>query len=237
MTEERKRLFRKPKVIKVRHDPEEVHENSLQRLSVYIQLKRPGAKVSNTNGHFACENTIIIFDSSHRANAKDALINGKEPWRQVLDALEGLKGSDATTDVNSISSSLLAMGALKLTLEAVASKWSVYILHMHLYIASLEEQIYSQPADDSRATGIWSVSKQLLQAERLLKFHILLLENIQDDFVGLTIPDALAPDWLRQNIIEFTRLSSEVEETLKKPIAHMVDLVSLFSPIFRFSWG
>ncbi|KAI4243133.1 MAG: hypothetical protein L6R42_010846, partial [Xanthoria sp. 1 TBL-2021] len=87
------------------------------------------------------------------------------------------------------------------------------------------------PADDSRTSALWSVSKQLLQAERLLKFHILLLENIQNDFGGLLQEESLPADWLRPNLDEFKRLSSEVEETLKKPTAHMVDLVSTRTPL------
>ncbi|KAL9618538.1 MAG: hypothetical protein Q9204_008391 [Flavoplaca sp. TL-2023a] len=120
---------------------------------------------------------------------------------------------------------------------------------MHNYIASLEESVYEKPADDSRTNAVWSVSKQLLQAERLLKFQILLLENIQNDFGSLLQAEALPVDWLRSNLDEFKRLSSEVEETLKKPTAQMVDLMyksisirdarqslQLNTSLWRISW-
>lgn len=165
-------------------------------------------------------NTIIIFDSAHKADAKDPLIDGKDAWLQLTDTYR-------LSPKKPLTSADLAFYALQLTLEAVASKWSTYVFHMHNHIASLEEQIYSQPADDRRSSGLWSVLRQLLQAERLLKFHILLLKNVQNDFVRLAEPDACAPDWLQQCLDEYTKLSSEVEETLKKPITHMVDLVSL----------
>ena len=76
------------------------------------------------------------------------------------------------------------------------------------------------------ASALWSISKQLLQAERLMKFHVLLLENIQRDLADFT-NNATRPDWLEENLTDFKRLSSEVEEMLKKPVANMVDLVSL----------
>lgn len=246
MTEEYRRIFRKPAKKTVQHEPEDVHDNSLQRLSVYIQLRNTRAKPSDTlntstgqsvsrSGHgideqgwpisrgksledFTRKNTIIVMDSAHKADAKDPLIAGKEPWMQLVDAT-------ALSTEKPLTSTDLAISALQLTFEAVASRWSYYIFHMHNYIASLEEQIYTQPADDRHSSGLWSVSKQLLQAERLLKFHILLLENVQNDLIQLAEPDACGPDWLRQSLNEFTRLSSEVEETLKKPVAHMVDLV------------
>lgn len=95
---------------------------------------------------------------------------------------------------------------------------------MHNYIAALEEEIYEQPANDLRADALWRISKQLLQAERLIKFHVLLLQNVGNDLNSLP-ENTMGPDWLVLNLTEYKRLSSEVEETLKKPVAHMVDLV------------
>ena len=218
---------------------DDVHDNSLQRLSVYIQLPRdsaipvvsidqsggagnvetqPYADQDNKKGQknkLACDSTVVILDSCLKAIATTPLISGEEPWQQLVEFL----------DESGLRSGRLALAVVGLAFEAVAARWVHYILCMHNYIASLEERIYEDPADDSRTSALWSVSKQLLQAERLLKFHILLLENIQNDFGGLCQADATLADWLRPNLDEFRRLSSEVEETLKKPTAHMVDLV------------
>lgn len=217
----------------------DVHKNALQRVSVYIQLPRdpmtpmgstgPSTDVddivSRSSAHqgkkkagrpkVACERTVVILDSRLKAIATEPLIAGDEPWQQLLDSL----------DDPSSQSGCLALAVVGLVFEAVEARWVHYILCMHGYIASLEERVYEDPADDSRTGALWSVSKQLLQAERLLKFHILLLENIQNDFGELSQEDSLPPDWLRPSLDEFRRLSSEVEETLKKPTAHMVDLV------------
>lgn len=102
---------------------------------------------------------------------------------------------------------------------------SDYILSMHNYIVGLEEIMYNQPADDGRAHALWSIPKQLLQAERLDKFHVLLLEDVQRHLTNLT-GNTMRPDWLGQNLGDFKRLSGEVEETLKQPVAQLVDLVS-----------
>lgn len=224
---------------------EDVHDNSLQRLSVYIQLPRDPAtswdtRESSSEAYnsairsmtdqgkqkagrrkLARERTVVILDSRLKAIATAPLIAGEEPWQQLLEDL-GERSSQ---------SGCLALAVVGLAFEAVAARWVHYILCMHNYIASLEERVYENPADDSRTSALWSVSKQLLQAERLLKFHILLLENIQNDFGGLLEEESLPTDWLRPNLDEFKRLSSEVEETLKKPTAHMVDLVSTRTPL------
>lgn len=211
------------------HESQNVHQNRLQRLTVYIQVNKSREKVLNQSNPDAisnlsrseheskdknwanslgCDNTIIIFDSSHNAIATDALIDGIQPWQQLANIPN------------------IAIAVLQLTFESVASKWSVFILHMNDYIASLEETIYDQPADDTRSGTLWGVSKQILQGERLLKFHILLLENLQNDLTDIVKTDVSTAEWLRPNIEEFKRLGSEIEETLKKPVEQMVDLVS-----------
>ncbi|KAL8853301.1 MAG: hypothetical protein Q9221_001777 [Calogaya cf. arnoldii] len=226
---------------------EDVHDNSLQRLSVYIQLPRDRdyymespseaynlairsmteqGKRKAAMTKLACERTVVILDSRLKAIATAPLIAGQEPWQQLLEDLPS-ECPDEQSDFNG----RLALAVVGLAFEAVAARWVHYILCMHKYIASLEEDVYENPAADSRTSALWSVSKQLLQAERLLKFHILLLENIQNDFRSLLQTDSLSADWLRPNLDEFRRLSSEVEETLQKPTAHMVDLYSRRTPV------
>ncbi|KAL8700032.1 MAG: hypothetical protein Q9224_001154 [Gallowayella concinna] len=241
IVESHTRFSKEPKLKAWVESPEDVHDNSLQRLSVYIQLAKVQSASPSTTGpptgidqlvrgntadhgivgaqkaKLACESTVIVLDSHHKAIATAPLIAGEEPWQQLLDFLDGPPQDQ--------SPYRLALAVVELTFESVAARWSHYILSMHNYIASVEERVYENPADDTRTNALWSVSKQLLQAERLLKFHILLLENIQNDFKGLEQEDDIPTDWLQPNLSEFRRLSSEVEETLKKPTAHMVDLM------------
>jgi hypothetical protein len=98
---------------------------------------------------------------------------------------------------------------------------------MDRFVSALGEEIYSEPANDEPSSDLWSVSKQLLQAESLLKSHIRLLERLQIGLANATGPNALSADWLRQELDDFKILGGEVEETLQKPIAHMLDLVSI----------
>ncbi|KAI4203013.1 MAG: hypothetical protein LQ348_001449 [Seirophora lacunosa] len=190
-------------------------ESSSEAYNSAIRSLADRGKKQAGSATLACDKTVVILDSRLKAIATAPLIAGEEPWQQLLEYLEPSSQSEC-----------LALAVVGLAFEAVAARWVHYILCMHNYIASVEERVYEDPADDSRTGALWSVSKQLLQAERLLKFHILLLENIQNDFGGLSQGETSPADWLRPNLDEFKRLSSEVEETLKKPTAHMVDLVS-----------
>lgn len=190
----------------------------LQRLSVYVQLNKAedlSVQLSECpKDRLPCtlDNSVIVCDSMYKGVPTGELISGRGAWQHLYDDLE-------------VADTSILSAVIQLIFDTIAGKWSDYVLSMHNYIAALEEIIYDQPADDSRAPVLWSISKQLLQAERLMKFHVLLMENVQRDLTNLT-GNTKHPDWLGQNLTEFSRLSSEVEEMLKKPVANMVDLVS-----------
>ena len=196
-----------------------VPDCGLQRLSVYIQLNkaedqsvRLGSTQEDRLG-FTLDDSIIICDSMYKGVSTNELISGRGAWQYLCDDLE-------------VVETPILSATIQLIFDTVAGKWSVYVGSMHNHIAVLETIVYGQPADDRRAPALWSISKQLLQAERLMKFHVLLLENVQRDLADFT-GNATCLDWLDENLTDFKRLSSEVEEMLKKPVANMVDLVSL----------
>jgi len=197
-------------------------ETCEQRLSVYIQLKRRPLKPQVPSGPDLGldENTVVVLDSMRKNMTSDELLDGSISWQKLMynvDVEDPLVGNP------------VLVAAVRLIFDAVAAKWSDYILSWLNYVAALEERIYSQPADDKYSPLLWGATKRLQQAERLLKFHVLLLENVQHELIDITGPNTLDPDWLRQSLKEFTRLSSEVEESLRKPVAQMVDLVGLQS--------
>ena len=70
---------------------------------------------------------------------------------------------------------LLVITALHIVFKAVGWKWNEHITNMGEYVASLEEIIYGVSADSMHSASLGEVFKQLLRAERLLKFLILVL--------------------------------------------------------------
>jgi len=210
--------------------------DNYQRLSVFLQLpsRRDGPETSSTSGgrpqadseSLLTQNTMVVFNSIKQTGTTDELISDYEPWRDLANE----SSISTTTDSNT-----LAVAAMQLLFDAIAGKWSEYILHMHGFVSALAEDIYEEPANDEPASALWSISKEILQAERLLKSHIRLLETIQSELTNATGPDALKADWLHQVLEEFRRLGGEVEETLQKPIAHMLDLVRNTLPVTDYA--
>lgn len=206
---------------RLQHDAGSLPETSEQRLSVYIQLKSAAGPQGPQEPDLGLEeNTVVILDSMRTNLTNEELLDGIVSWKRLMYHANAH---------NPLIGNPVLVAALKLIFDAVAAKWSDYMLSWLHYVTALEEQIYSQPANDKYSALLWGASKRLQQAERLLKFHILLLENVQHELVDVIGSDTMDPDWLRQNLKEFTRLSSEVEESLRKPVAQLVDLVS-FEP-------
>ena len=197
-------------------------ESCEQKVSVYIQLKKEStaAEASPEPSLGLAENSMIIFDTMRSSVTRDELLDGVLSWKRLM--------YDADVKDPFLSSPIV-VAAIRLIFHTISDKWSEYILRMQNYIVAVEETIYSQPANDKFSPLLWKLSKRLLQAERLLKFHIHLLETVQVELTDITGPGTMEPDWLRQNLKEYARLSSEVEESLRKPVAQMVDLVGCSS--------
>lgn len=163
------------------------------------------------------------------------------PWHELL---------ENTNLIKHPANHPIALAMIEMVFEAISTEWDEYIYSTHKHIVALEEKIYQNPADDAQSTALWSVSREILQAERLLTSHLQLLETIQDRLAFLiTFDRQESTDWLRQHIEEYQRLRSVIEEVLKKPNAHIIDLMyksvsirdarqslELNNSLWRLSW-
>ena len=197
---------------------EHLPSSCLQKITVFVQFNnRQGKQLHFFESYKkSLGNYLIIFDKTHESLATKDLIPGPDTWQNLLDDFDL---------VNQPSGNAVAFAIVQMIFEAVARKWSDFIFCIDNYIAALEEEIYSQPANDQWSTALWSIAKQASEAERLIKFHLLLMEDIQNSLLFL-VEKPFGLDWLSQNILDFKRLSNEIDESLKKPVANMVDLVS-----------
>ena len=173
---------------------------------------------------FTRENTVIILESSDVHCGRKPLVNRNPDWHNLLDHFSTPHSKGLANDRSTPFE--LAKAVVNLSFENIAKTWSDYISKMHARISSLEDEVYERPADDSRANELWSISKQLLRMENLLKFQTMLMERVQSNICSLAEPDVgQEQDWLRHTLVEFQRISSQVQELLTKPTSHMVDLV------------
>lgn len=239
----------------------------LQRLSVYVQLrhsqgesdnssqnrgeshearhnhgnKEASSRSDKTTEKYLTENTIIIFLNTTESSSGGGFLPEVVPWHELLENTNLIKHN---------ADQPVALAMMELVFESLSMEWDDYIYSTHRHIVALEEKIYQNPADDAQSTALWSVSREILQAERLLTSHLQLLETIQDRLAFLiTFDRQESTDWLRQIIEEYQRLRSAIEEVLKKPNAHIIDLMyksvsirdarqslELNNSLWRLSW-
>ena len=159
-------------------------ESLCQRLSVYLQLKRDsedesenlaasGGAGDGTKKGLSERNTMIVYDSMNSEVVTDQLVVGREPWQELANG-GTLAGPRSKSDAFAVATMLLLF-------DAVAGKWADDIFRMEDFVSALAEDIYDDPANDEPASILWTVSKEVLKAERLLKSHLHLLETIQGD--------------------------------------------------------
>jgi CorA-like Mg2+ transporter protein len=106
----------------------------------------------------------------------------------------------------------------------VCQIWRRQIALIHDEHADLEDHIYEQPADGSRAGNVWAMSQHLHGMLKLMNRHAKIIEAIQEDF-HLFVGNERTQDWLDETIEEFAQLSNDLSTDYLEPLEHMIDLV------------
>jgi len=115
---------------------------------------------------------------------------------------------------------------LKDILKGLQQKWEGLINKCDEHVSILEDKIYENPADESRAPELWMNSALWLKIEKLISLQINTIGEIQNNMRELA--DDLEPHerWLNHTPNEFKSIETMVQEQLVKPTANLSDLVS-----------
>jgi hypothetical protein len=108
----------------------------------------------------------------------------------------------------------------------VCQIWRGQVVLLHDEHADLEDHIYEQPADGSRAGNIWAMSQHLHEMLKLINRHAKIIEAVQEDFRSF-LGSEREQDWLDHTINEFAQLSHDLSTDYLEPLKHMVDLASV----------
>lgn len=119
-------------------------------------------------------NAIIIFDNSHSGSIDDSLIAARQAWESRWRRLPFYLAFESRDPID--NDEQLAVQCSKAILDdvfkAVAASWDDFLeLAMH-HVSILEDKIYEQPADETRAPELWHNSNIWLKVEKLMYVHI-----------------------------------------------------------------
>ena len=233
------------------------YDVSVQRMSVYVQrhLGPPGRvspeqQVKNPythaspNGHWFNKddankididyldnsNTVLIFETSASMKMEDCLIQPRNDfenrWRRLSFYL---RREDVTNDLR------LAAQCTNMILADVfhglAVVWQEFLNVAADHVTLLEDKIYENPADESRAPELWTNQAAWLKVDKVMYLHQDIVKEMQGHMRELGEVDteeednAIALDWLASTPAEYERLAHSVQEDLVQPTANLSDLM------------
>ena len=123
----------------------------------------------------------------------------------------------------------MALDCMKLILQdvwrSVSENWQEFVDTCNHHVSILEDKIYEEPADESRAPELWTNSNMWLKVERLVFIHQDVVKECQTNLRELTDDPPSASPWIESSPDDFERISNLVQEDLVKPTTNLADLM------------
>lgn len=147
----------------------------------------------------------------------------------------------------------LALECMKIILQdvwkGVADAWERFFEVSNSHISILEDKIYEEPADETRAPELWINASCWLRVERLAGLHTNVVKEMQINLRDLTAEPAIEDNWLESSPNDMERIEKLVQEDLVKPTTNLADLMyksvgirdsrhslQLSTSMWRLSW-
>lgn len=167
--------------------------------------------------------TIIIFETSHTDKTEDCLISTRDEverrWRRLFIELpKELFAPDAMLGLMSMK---ICFNQL---LHGLTQNWDKILTKCDEHLSILEDRIYENPADETRAPELWSNSSVWLKIEKLITMQQSALQHVRGNMQQIAVDDQ--QEWFEHGFEAFKRLSAVVDEELVRPTANLSDMVS-----------
>ncbi|PVI00505.1 hypothetical protein DM02DRAFT_391316 [Periconia macrospinosa] len=169
--------------------------------------------------------TIIVFESSQSGSVEDTLIGARQEIEQRWRRLTFYLPREETESDEKLTVECMDF-ILRDIFKAVAFAWERYINVCETHIGILEDKIYENPADESRAPELWTNSSLWLKVERLMYLHSDIAKEMRNhlkDLASSTLPEYTK--WLEQSADEVDKLITQFQEGVLKPTDHLSDLM------------
>jgi hypothetical protein len=115
--------------------------------------------------------------------------------------------------------------------HGLAVVWQEFLNLAADHVTLLEDKIYENPADESRAPELWTNQAAWLKVDKVMYLHQDLVKEMQGHMRELSEVDteeednAIELDWLANTPAEYERLAHSVQEDLVQPTNNLSDLM------------
>ncbi|KAL8774961.1 MAG: hypothetical protein Q9209_000440 [Squamulea sp. 1 TL-2023] len=219
-----------------------------QRLSCYIQHKEPpseipgypaienpyenGSKKKDPHEYFPRlesldnGNAIIIFENSCSGSIDDTMVEARSQWESKWRRLPFYLAYESQ---NVSNDDTMALECMKIILadiwKSISESWDRLIDLSNVHVDCLQDRIYEQPADESRAPELWTNASNWLKVERLVTIHTNVVKEMQDNLRELASEPTAEDNWLEKSPGDMERIGTLVQEDLVKPTDSLNDLM------------
>lgn len=139
--------------------------------------------------HFDNGNVIIIFDNSSSGNFDDTLIPARRDvecrWRRLPFHL-AFESREPVEDDDTKLALSCSKSILNDVFKSLAVTWDTFLDHAGTHMTILEDKIYDQPDDESRAPELWANSSAWLKVEKLVNVHTSVMNEMKTRLHELT---------------------------------------------------
>ena len=171
------------------------------------------------------EDAIIIFDSSRSGSFEDCLIPARSEWEvhwRRLPFYLAYEARELVGDDEAMGRQCARM-ILDDIFRALTSQWETLLNACHTHVSILEDKIYEQPADETRAPELWKNSSLWLQLEKLTTAHMAIVQemrvNLRDLVTDLPQPGQLGNTGGGGNNNNYNNNASGSETASMRPLS------------------
>ena len=179
--------------------------------------------------NFDNTNAVIVFETSASLLLEDCLVQPRNDFERRWRRLSFyLRREEALNDAR------LAAQCTNLILSDVfhglAIVWEGFLAVATDHVNILEDKIYENPADESRAPELWTNQAAWLKVDKVMWIHQDLIKEMQNHMHELAEadeeePPIQPPEWLASIPAEYDRLGHAVQEDLVQPTNNLSDLM------------
>lgn len=133
-------------------------------------------------------NAILVFDNSRTGCIEDTLIDARGTWEKRWRRLPFFLAFESR-DLVATDEQLgfqCARVIMQDIFHALSDQWDAFLDLAMDHISILEDKVYDQPADETRAPELWLNSSLWLKVERLIYLHIDIIKDLRPRLGELT---------------------------------------------------
>lgn len=106
----------------------------------------------------------------------------------------------------------MALECMKIILadiwKSVSESWDCLIDLSNVHVDCLQDRIYEQPADETRAPELWTNASNWLKIERLVTIHTNIVKEMQNNLRELASDPTVQDNWLEDSPSDMERIGT-----------------------------